>query len=209
MMRNSCGSSRWLSVASRTRARTIVSRVPGGQIDPVRQARRGGRFTTHVHRTLRAGDRLAVRGPSGSFHAEAQPQDQIVLVAAGSGMTPMMSMIRARRGRVALLYSSRSKQEIIFAEELARLAQDDPDRLSVTHVLTERDGRLDAAGVHRWLTGLTPAPGAHYYVCGPEPLMDAVQGVLAGTGRPGRPGAPGALHQRRRHREPRRPCHRR
>ncbi|MET0495815.1 MAG: iron-sulfur cluster-binding domain-containing protein [Actinoplanes sp.] len=104
----------------------------------------GGRFTTHVHRTLRAGDRLAVRGPSGSFHTEAQPPEQIVLVAAGSGITPMMSMIRARRGRVALLYSSRSEQEIIFAGELARLAQDDPDRLSVTHVLTGRDGRLDA-----------------------------------------------------------------
>ena len=144
----------------------------------------GGRFTTHVHRTLRAGDRLAVRGPSGSFHTEAQPQEQIVLVAAGSGITPMMSMIRARRGRVALLYSSRSEQEIIFAGELARLAQEDPDRLSVTHVLTGRDGRLDAAGVHRWITALSPAPDAHYYACGPEPLMDAVQGVLTGLGVP-------------------------
>ncbi|MDX2916907.1 MULTISPECIES: FAD-binding oxidoreductase [Streptomyces] len=72
----------------------------------------GGRFSTHVHRSLRAGDRLAVRGPSGSFHTEPQPPDEIVLVAAGSGVTPMMSMIRTRladrsgRDRVALLYSS-------------------------------------------------------------------------------------------------------
>lgn len=159
----------------------------------------GGRFSTHVHRSLRAGDRLAVRGPSGSFHAEPQPPDasaasdapdEIVLVAAGSGVTPMMSMIRSRlavrpgRGRIALLYSSRSTDEIIFADELTRLAKDNPGRLSVTHVLTGRDGRLDADGVRRWVTGLSPAPGAHYYTCGPGPLMDAVQGVLTGLGVP-------------------------
>ncbi|WP_259471743.1 2Fe-2S iron-sulfur cluster-binding protein [Streptomyces shenzhenensis] len=158
----------------------------------------GGRFSTHVHRSLRAGDRLAVRGPSGSFHAEPQPPDEIVLVAAGSGVTPMMSMIRTRladrsgRDRIALLYSSRSTDEIIFADELTRLAKDHPDRLSVTHVLTRRDGRLDADGIRRWITGLVPAKDAHYYTCGPEPLMDAVQGVVAGLGVPAE-----LLHQER------------
>jgi ferredoxin-NADP reductase len=150
----------------------------------------GGRFSTHVHRCLRRGDRLAVRGPSGSFHTEPQPADEIVLVAAGSGVTPMMSMIRAQlagptgHGRIALLYSSRSEEEIIFADELARLEKDNPDRLSVTNVLTRRDGRLDADGVRRWITSLSPARDAHYYVCGPEPLMDAVRGVLTGLGVP-------------------------
>jgi ferredoxin-NADP reductase len=151
----------------------------------------GGRFSTHVHRGLRAGDRLAVRGPSGSFHAEARPPDEIVLVAAGSGVTPMMSMIRARlavgsgRDRIALLYCSRDADEVIFGEELTRLAKDHPDRLSVTHVLTRRDGRLDADGVRRWVTGRPTSPDAHYYVCGPQPLMDLVRDVLAGLGVPG------------------------
>ncbi|GGM06924.1 hypothetical protein GCM10010129_58540 [Streptomyces fumigatiscleroticus] len=150
----------------------------------------GGRFSTYVHRSLRAGDRIAVRGPSGSFHTGPQFPDEIVLVAAGSGVTPMMSMIRTRlavrpdRGRTALLYSSRSTEEIIFADELAQLAKDHPDRLSVTHVLTRRDGRLDADGVRRWITGLSPARDAHYYTCGPEPLMNAVQNVLTGLGVP-------------------------
>jgi len=130
-----------------------------------------------------------VRGPSGSFHAEPTPPDELVLVAAGSGVTPMMSMIRAHlagtdRGRIALLYSSHREEEVIFADELARLEKDDPDRLSVTHVLSGRDGRLDADGVRRWVTGLSPAPGAHFYVCGPAPLMDAVRGVLTGLGIP-------------------------
>ncbi|WP_231981087.1 2Fe-2S iron-sulfur cluster-binding protein [Streptomyces malaysiensis] len=150
----------------------------------------GGRFSTHVHRNLRAGDRLVVRGPSGSFYAEPQPPDEMVLVAAGSGVTPMMSMIRTRLalrtggGRIALLYSSRSAEETIFADELTRLTKENPDRLSVTHVLTSRDGRLDADGVRQWLKGQSLAGDAHYYLCGPGPLMDAVQGVLTGLGVP-------------------------
>ncbi|MFJ4623846.1 2Fe-2S iron-sulfur cluster-binding protein [Streptomyces sp. NPDC088812] len=148
----------------------------------------GGRFSTHVHRALRVGDRLAVRGPSGSFHEGHGSAGDLVLVAAGSGVTPLMSMIRAhlttrRAGaRIALLYSSRSEEEIIFAEELTRLAEDHPDRLSVTHVLTGRDGRLDADGVRRWVTGLVPSPDADYCVCGPDPLMDAVRSALSGLG---------------------------
>ncbi|GIF08925.1 hypothetical protein Asi03nite_64630 [Actinoplanes siamensis] len=141
----------------------------------------GGHFSGHVHHGLRAGDRLAVRGPSGSFHAGPHP---LVLVAAGSGVTPMMSMIRTRLadraegGRIDLLYSSRRAEEIIFASELSQLERENPGRLSVTHVLTERDGRLGAEGVRRWLDHLVPTDGAHYYLCGPEPLMDVVHAVL-------------------------------
>lgn len=147
----------------------------------------GGRFSTHVHRSLRTGDRLPGRGPSGSFHLEP---GEVVLVAGGSGMTPMMSMIRTRladradHGRIVLLYSSRSEEEIIFAEELRRLEKDNPDRLAVTHLLTSRDGRLDVDAVSRWVTGRSPGRGAHYYLCGPEPLMDAVRAALAGLGVP-------------------------
>ncbi len=149
----------------------------------------GGRFSTHVHRALRAGDRLAVHGPSGSFHADPDAATELVLVAAGSGVTPMMSMIRARLagrtgGRMALLYSSRNETDVIFGDALARLEEAHPDRLSVTHVLTGRDGRLDAAGVRDWVGGVAPGRDAHYYVCGPEPLMDTVQEVLAGLGVP-------------------------
>jgi ferredoxin-NADP reductase/predicted pyridoxine 5'-phosphate oxidase superfamily flavin-nucleotide-binding protein len=149
----------------------------------------GGRFSTHVHRNLRAGDRLSVRGPSGAFHADPAAAHEVVLIAAGSGVTPMMSMIRSllaapAAGRVALLCSSRSEEEVIFADELLRLAEQHRERLSVTHVLTRQRGRLDAAGVRDWLTGLRPSPEARYYTCGPEALMDSVQDVLTGLGVP-------------------------
>ncbi|MCI3276826.1 2Fe-2S iron-sulfur cluster-binding protein [Streptomyces cylindrosporus] len=151
---------------------------------------KGGRFSTHAHRDLRPGDRLAVRGPSGTFHAPPQTTEQLVLIAAGSGITPMMSMIRARlsdpasTGRIDLLYSSRGPEEIIFGDELTRLEKDHPDRLAVTHVLTSRDGRLDAEGVRRWVTGLPLTDSAHHFVCGPEALMDTVQDVLRQLGVP-------------------------
>ena len=150
----------------------------------------GGRFSTHVHRNLRAGDRLSVRGPSGSFHADPAAAHEVVLIAAGSGVTPMMSMIRTllaapEAGRITLLYSNRDEQEVIFSDELLRLAKENPGRLSVTHILTRHHGRLDFAGVRGWLTELAPSDDARYYLCGPEALMDTVQGVLTEFGVPG------------------------
>ncbi|MYW33479.1 2Fe-2S iron-sulfur cluster-binding protein [Streptomyces sp. SID2119] len=168
-----------------------ASSVPGAaRLEVTVKHIEGGRFSAHVHQGLRAGDRIAVRGPSGHFHAEPQPPDDIVLIAAGSGVTPIMSMIRTRlrdrsaRDRMALLHSSSSAEEAIYGEELARLAKDHPDRLSVTQVLSRRDGRLDADRVRRWVTGASPAPDAHYYVCGPAPLTALVREVLAGLGVP-------------------------
>ncbi|WP_307853790.1 2Fe-2S iron-sulfur cluster-binding protein [Streptomyces tagetis] len=179
-------------VGGRTLRRAYsASSVPGAaRLEVTVKHVEGGQFSTHVHRGLRAGDRLAVRGPSGSFHAGAGAAEEVVLVAAGSGVTPMMSMIRTRLAarpdgdRISLLYSSRDADEIIFGEELTRLAKEHPGRLSVTHVLTRRDGRLDADGIRRWVTGLSPARDAHYFVCGPGPLTDTVQEVLTGLGVP-------------------------
>ncbi|WP_433789118.1 2Fe-2S iron-sulfur cluster-binding protein [Actinoplanes sp. CA-252034] len=164
-----------------------ASSVPGAaRLEVTVKRLEGGAFSTHVHRGLRVGDRLAVRGPSGTFHPRSAAD--MVLIAAGSGITPMMSMIRTGLadpdgGRIDLLYSSRDEAEIIFGAELDRLGRDHPDRLSVTHVLTRRDGRIDADGIRRWVTGT--APDAHYFVCGPETLTDTARTTLTGMGVPG------------------------
>ncbi|MCR3754007.1 2Fe-2S iron-sulfur cluster-binding protein [Lentzea californiensis] len=144
-----------------------------------------GRFSRHV-RTLVAGDRLFVRGPSGAFHAE--PGHEVVLLAAGSGMTPMMSIIRTLLAgpgdRVFLLYSNRTAEDTIFAADLARLTERHPDRLGVTHVLTARDGRLDVPRVRTWAAGLPLSSTARFYLCGPEPLMDTARQALDELGVP-------------------------
>ncbi|WP_312878526.1 2Fe-2S iron-sulfur cluster-binding protein [Lentzea indica] len=148
-----------------------------------------GRFSTHVHRDVAVGDRLFVRGPSGSFHVDRKAAHDVVLVAAGSGVTPMMSMIRTllagRTGyRIALLYSNRSAEETIFAAELARLEREHPGRFSVAHVVTSRDGRVDVPGVRQWVAGLAPSPNARFYLCGPETLMDTARQALDELGVP-------------------------
>ncbi|MEU6200930.1 2Fe-2S iron-sulfur cluster-binding protein [Streptomyces sp. NPDC047061] len=141
-----------------------------------------GRFSTHVHRQVRVGDQLAVRGPSGTFHAVSPPSERTVLIAAGSGMTPMMSMIRTQlsaetSGSIALLYSSRTRQDVIFGDELDRMAAARPDRLGVTHVLSADEGRLNEEKIRSWVSALPPGD-AHFFVCGPEQLMAAVQQAL-------------------------------
>ncbi|HWS31352.1 MAG TPA: 2Fe-2S iron-sulfur cluster-binding protein [Actinoplanes sp.] len=157
-----------------------ASSAPGPALEVTVKLLTGGVFSTHVHRRLRTGDRLGLLGPSGTFHAP--PGAELVLVAAGSGVTPMMSMIRSSSSRIALLLSNRSEADVIFAAELARLAAARPERLSVTHVLTSRDGRLDEDGIRDWIAGVAPGVDAHYHVCGPVPLMDTVRSVLAGNG---------------------------
>ncbi len=161
-----------------------ASSVPGSRRLEV-TVKQVGRFSSHVH-SLAVGDRLSVRGPSGSFHV--QPGCDAVMVAAGSGVTPMMSMIRtllAERSdhRVALLYSNRTAEETIFAAEIARLQESYPGRFSVTHVLSTRDGRLDVSGVREWVDGLA-LPDARFYLCGPEPLMDVARKALDDLGVP-------------------------
>ncbi|MET8765056.1 2Fe-2S iron-sulfur cluster-binding protein [Lentzea sp. NPDC004782] len=165
-----------------------ASSVPGSPRLELTVKRVGdGWFSTYVHRHLAVGDRLLVRGPSGSFHVDSERE--LVLIAAGSGVTPMASMIRTLLAeptgpRISLLYSNHSAEETIFATDLDRLAAEHPDRFSITHVLTSRDGRLDLAGVRRWVTGLDASPGSGFYLCGPEPLMTTAQRALAELGIP-------------------------
>jgi ferredoxin-NADP reductase/predicted pyridoxine 5'-phosphate oxidase superfamily flavin-nucleotide-binding protein len=104
----------------------------------------GGTFSTHANRELRRGDRVTVRGPSGNLRA-APDDDELVMIAAGSGITPMMSIIRTllaggAETRIALLYGNRDRSGTLFARELTRLARRHPGRLHVTHRLSRPDG---------------------------------------------------------------------
>ncbi|MDX3660120.1 2Fe-2S iron-sulfur cluster-binding protein [Streptomyces sp. ID05-26A] len=158
-----------------------ASSAPGARLEVT--VKEVGLFSRHV-RTLTPGDRLFVRGPSGTFHAE--PGHEVVLIAAGSGVTPMMSIIRtllAQPGdRVSLLYSNRTAEEAIFAAELASLGEQHPGRFAVTDVHTSRDGRLDVPDVRKWAAEFPSS--ARFYVCGPEPLMDTVRQALDELGVP-------------------------
>lgn len=139
----------------------------------------GGVFSAHANDVLRVGDRLSVRGPSGNLRATGP----LVMIAAGSGITPIMSLIRSGLDG-ALLYGNRDADSILFADELDRLERSRPG-LSVTHRLSRSGrGRLDAVAIGDWLETISASPAAQYVLCGPDPVMLAAHDVLVSRGVP-------------------------
>ncbi len=155
----------------------------------------GGRFSEWLVHEIRPGDRVDVQTPRGSFRAEPDGSRHL-LVAAGSGITPMMSIaptvLRHPHSRVTLLYGNRGTSTVMFAEELAGLKDRYGPRFEVVHVLSRepRDvelfsGRLDADRLRRILTALVPVDDLdHVWLCGPFAMITGARGVLGELGVP-------------------------
>ncbi len=151
----------------------------------------GGFVAPHLVKTIRVGDRLTSSGPAGSFyHEPLLDGSRLVLLAGGSGITPMMSMIRdqARRGwplKVQLLYGSRDPGDVIFDEELSRLAAS-TDRFQYDRIISEPPagydgltGLLDADLISQRVDALSDKT---FYICGPGAFYDLCQGALLELG---------------------------
>ena len=138
------------------------------------------------------------RRPGASPSGETRPGEHHVLVAAGSGITPVLSiaatLLRDRDAEVSLLLADRSSASAMFVDEVAELKDRWPTRLAVTHLLSRepRDsellsGRLDGERFAEVLDALVPWREAHgFWLCGPWPMVTALREVLAGRGVPGR-----------------------
>ncbi|MEU6375816.1 PDR/VanB family oxidoreductase [Streptomyces sp. NPDC046909] len=134
---------------------------------------RGGSIAMHA---LEVGDVVAVSGPRNNFPLDDR-QDHPVLVAGGIGVTPLYSMARSLKAKgrpFTLHYLVRSRSQAVFAALLEELGLGDRLRLHCDDV----DGFMDFEALVRH----HPAD-AHYYVCGPEPMLTAVQRACAGLGR--------------------------
>jgi len=154
----------------------------------------GGHVSGWLVRDVRAGDVLEVLPPSGSFALGDERGARHVLVAAGSGITPMMSIastvLADPDGEVTLLYANRRSDTVMFADELADLKDRYPDRFQVIHVLSREpgeadllSGRLDAPRLNALLDGLVPVADVdHWWLCGPYPMVEVVRGVLLERG---------------------------
>ncbi|MDI1449913.1 ferredoxin--NADP reductase [Polyangium sp. 6x1] len=161
----------------------------------------GGRASNHLNDAITEGDILDVLGPSGSFTVTPDPaaRRHLVLLAGGSGITPLASITRttlAREpgARVTLVYGNRGERDIIFREALESLAEAHADRFTLRHVLSEppagftgRTGLLDRDNVTRELDAIAASSGLDadataYYVCGPEPMMAAAREALLARG---------------------------
>ncbi|MFF2777290.1 2Fe-2S iron-sulfur cluster-binding protein [Streptomyces sp. NPDC058052] len=152
----------------------------------------GGYGSNWVCDHLAAGDEVEALPPAGTFTPDSLDHD-LLLVAGGSGITPVLSIAKsvlaAGTGRIALLYANRDEGSVIFRDELRALTATHPGRLLVVHWLESLQGlpvpdRLAAA--------LAPYAGREAFVCGPGPLMDAVEQALRTLGAPG-----GRIHRER------------
>jgi ferredoxin-NADP reductase len=175
------------------RSYSIASAPENGRVELLVERLEDGEVSPYLADELRVGDGLELRGPVGGWFAwDAREGGPLLLVAGGSGIAPLMAMIRHRKAAgsdapVSLLYSSRSYEEITFRQELERLAEED-GALQVTHTLT-RSRPSDWTGYGRridagMLREVAPSPEARSlaFVCGPTPLVETVATALVDLG---------------------------
>lgn len=158
----------------------------------------GGRFSEWVNADLRAGDVIKAMPPEGRFGLTpdpAAPPRTILGVAAGSGITPVLSIARSLlsrepRSRVVLLYGNRGAEDVMFRGVLEDLKDRHLSRLSVVHVLSREKhelaalhGRLDADRIAALLPGLVRrGEVSDAFLCGPAGLPEAATEALAAYG---------------------------
>ena len=147
-----------------------VKRVPDGHV------------SNWICDEVEPGMTLELLAPAGTF-TPASFDDDLLLVAGGSGITPIMSIIKAvltrGRGHLALVYANRDEGSVIFADELRRLAAEHPDRLCVVHWFDVRQGPPTASE----LAGLLrPYADRDAFVCGPEPFLAVAHAALTDLG---------------------------
>jgi ring-1,2-phenylacetyl-CoA epoxidase subunit PaaE len=154
----------------------------------------GGVFSSWLVREVRPGDVVEVQSPTGSFVADPTAGGRHLCIAAGSGITPMLSIastiLADPDAQVALLYGNRSADSVMFAEELADLKNRYPARFELVHVLSREphtvelfSGRLDADRLRRLLAALVPVDAVdHVWLCGPFGLIADAREVLADLG---------------------------
>jgi len=152
----------------------------------------GGRVSNWLNDNLRVGDQLQARAPAGDFHCAAAPQDKLLLLSAGSGITPMLSMLRWMTdlqldNDIVFMHSAHSEADLIARQELELLAKHH-GRCQLIYTLTQANpgdlrsfrGRLDRS----MLETVTKLAQRQTYVCGPHPFMEQAKSLLMALGLP-------------------------
>jgi 3-ketosteroid 9alpha-monooxygenase subunit B len=145
----------------------------------------GGRVSNWMNDHLKPGDSIRASVPEGRFvlDPETRAGAPLFLFAGGSGITPIIALLKSALAStnrsVTLLYANQDQTSVIYGEEIAALATDHPDRLSVHHHLDSEGGYLEADRVH---TLLHHTDIAEFYICGPEPWMELIEATLEEAG---------------------------
>jgi ferredoxin-NADP reductase len=167
------------SAAGGARVELTVERIDDGELSPY--------LTEEAH----VGDRFELRGPVGGYFVwDQNPGGSVLLVGGGSGVVPLMAMVRQRAANgdsvpTRMLYSARSWEDVIYRDELERIGQRG-DGFEIVYTLT-RDQPPGWTGYSRrvdqeLLAEIVPEELALTFVCGPTPFVETVAEALVGLG---------------------------
>lgn len=147
----------------------------------------GGLVSGFLNRKLNVGDTVDVMTPMGSFNTplSGAHEKQYVLWAGGSGITPMLSIIKSvlyieKKSRIRLIYANRNADSSIFKTELERLQNQHP-ALDIHWIYDTEQGPLNAAACNTLIQQL-PDSNAEHFICGPGALMETVKQALQNSG---------------------------
>jgi ferredoxin-NADP reductase len=175
------------------RSYSIASPPDGQRVELTVQRVRNGEVSPYLVEEMMVGDELELRGPIGGWFVwRPQESGPVLLIAGGSGIVPLMAMMRERAGTngaagFSLLYSVRSPDDVFYADELSRLMHEGTG-LGVSLLYTRSApaansrpvGRIgpDDLAAGEW----SPGSGVRVYVCGPTAFVEAVAGLLVEQG---------------------------
>jgi ring-1,2-phenylacetyl-CoA epoxidase subunit PaaE len=156
----------------------------------------GGQFSTYANQQLRPGDVLEVMPPTGRFNTALQPQQQkqYLAFAAGSGITPILSLIKTTlrtepNSRFTLVYGNRSRASIIFFEELEALKNNYLQRFHFINILSREKtesplsfGRIDTDKLQALGKLIRYTQMDEVFLCGPESMIFCVKDYLTAQG---------------------------
>lgn len=153
----------------------------------------GGKASTFINRQLKAGDVLEVMTPMGSFNSilSGNNKKKYVLLAGGSGITPMMSILKSilhieKQSHVTLVYANRDENSVIFKAEIEKLESENKDKFTFIPVYDNtslpihelQKGMLTSPRVAELLNYLCCGNADEYFICGPGPLMENIRIAL-------------------------------
>jgi ferredoxin-NADP reductase len=165
-----------------------------GEVDLTIERIADGEVSPYFHDVVEVGDRVEVRGPIGGYFVwEPALGGPLLLIAGGSGVVPLMAMLRARgtadaKPAAVLVHSSRNFEDVIYREELAALAGDAGLRVIQTLTRSQPPGwpgyarRIDKPMLAEAIAASGPQPLA--YICGPTLLVEAAANGLVELGVP-------------------------
>jgi ring-1,2-phenylacetyl-CoA epoxidase subunit PaaE len=155
----------------------------------------GGAVSGWLVHDVRAGDVVEVQAPTGTFTPDLEATGHHVLIAAGSGITPMISisasvLAASDDATVTLVYGNRRSDSVMFADDVADLKDAHPSRMQVVHVLSREpqevelfSGRLDAGRLRTLLPATVDVEGVdHWWLCGPFGMVVDAVDVLTELG---------------------------